>query len=150
MVPTSASYVPGPQTVHVAASISSTGFAVNRDLELMVDHWTANRLRLPCEIVSVQGRQKPTHASCTDSTEALNSNVLGSLRRAAVARREEALGEAWVLCLCTLGFDCRPDYYSSHFSGSPPVVFSASTLPTGKMPQVGPRLHLEARHAFWI
>jgi hypothetical protein len=108
------------------------------------------RLRLRYETVSVCGLQELTYASCTDTTEALGSDVLVSLRNAAVARRTETLGEAWVLCLCVHRANCRADYYSGCFSGSASVVLSVPSLPTRKMLQAGPRLCLEAWHAFWI
>src|SRR5712692_10062503 len=79
-----------------------------------------------------------------NTTEALDSDVLVFLRRAALARHTETLGEAWVLGLCVVRACRRIDRYSGCLSGSPPVVFSVSALPTGKMLQVWPRLCLEA------
>ena len=79
---------------------------------------------------------KSSHASCTNTAESLDSDVLVFMWRAAVAGHTEALGEDRVLDLRVLRACRRADYNSCCFNWSPSVVLSVSALPTRKMLQV--------------
>ena len=109
-----------------------------------------SRLRLRYGSVSVRWLQELSHASRTDTSEALDSDVLDSLRRVAVDRLPDSLGEPRVLCLCSRRVYCRTDHNSGCSNWSPSVVLSVSAVPTRKMLQVWPRLCLEAWHTLWI
>src|SRR5712692_4443927 len=72
-----------------------------------------------------------------NTTEALDSDVLVFLRRAAVARHTETLGEAWVLGLCVVRACRRIDRYSGVLVGRLRLFFPFPLCRQGKCYRFG-------------